>query len=116
MRTIITHCMILTAGVANAQRHQSSGVGARSCAQFAEDYRQSPGVTEQVYFSWAQGFMSGMNFALSSDDKLTYRDLNSSPAETQKAFIRKYCNDLPLGYFADAVLNLFNSLPPATTK
>ena len=33
----------------------AGGAGTLSCAQFAKDYQQSPSVSENAYFSWAQG-------------------------------------------------------------
>ena len=37
------------------------GVGALSCAEVAQAYRDSPKIAEAMYVSWAQGFMAGLN-------------------------------------------------------
>ncbi len=52
------------------------GLGSQTCAQFAEQYRANPQRADIAYISWAQGFMSGWNFAL-MDSKNVYRNLET---------------------------------------
>jgi hypothetical protein len=87
-----------------------SGLGAGTCAQFAQDYRKTPDAAETIYFNWAQGFMTGRNTALAMAKQTTH-DLNSIRIIDQKASIRSYCDAHPLNFFFIAVLDLFESLP-----
>jgi len=104
----------LTAAPANALEDMYSGDGGRSCDQFAKQYRVAPRDTEDSYFSWAEGFMSGRNYALVDlavqGNKQLIRDLGSIGPDTQKLLIRQYCNENPSMLYVAAVLKLFNSL------
>jgi hypothetical protein len=86
----------------------------RSCSEFAQDYRQNPR-SELMYFSWAQGFMTGLNVTQVSL-KRPERDQNARPPSQQMAFIREFCDKRPLAVFADAVAELFSSLPYASPQ
>ena len=37
------------------------GPGVDTCQQFASHYKKKPTFSEDHYFSWAQGYMSGLN-------------------------------------------------------
>jgi hypothetical protein len=86
------------------------GLGSQTCAQFAEQYRAAPEHADLAYMSWAQGFMSGWNFAL-IDSKNTYRNLDALTFDAQATHLRQFCNNHPLASFVQAVIDLFNSLP-----
>lgn len=86
------------------------GMGANSCAEFAEQYRANPKQTEIVYFFWAQGFMSAWNLANLSA-KQPHRDLAAWQIGDQQLKLRKFCNDKPLATFLEAVESLYKSLP-----
>jgi hypothetical protein len=114
MRAIIALAMILTAGVANAQPPKAAmglsamGFGTSTCAMFNNSYRG----LEETYFVWAQGFMSGMNFALSIDPTGgRYADLSAKSISEQKTYIRLYCHNHPSDAYLQAVLNLYSELP-----
>jgi len=111
MRTIIALAMILTASVAPAQERPATvaGAGVFTCAQFAQYYKQDSD-NEGVYFTWAQGFMSGLNFAIFIRGGL-YKDLAALSNEQQQTDIRNYCDQHPLVQYREAVLNLYDSLP-----
>jgi hypothetical protein len=107
MRTIIALAMILTATVANAQQQMVlRGFGASSCSEFAQAYREDPTTVEGLYFTWAQGYMSGANVA-----GRVLRDLAGRSLENQEAHIRSYCDNHPLSSYAEAVLSLYGTLP-----
>ena len=110
MRTIIAHCMILTAGATNAEQGQFVGIGSDTCGVFAQDYRKDGAAVENIYFTWAQGFMSGMNGMLVNEAK-GFRQLTAKSTSEQKAFIRSYCSQHPLDDYPTAVVALFRSLP-----
>ena len=86
------------------------GVGATSCAEFARMYRNSPEYTELVFFSWGQGYMSGLNISAMGQGFLA-RDLAGDMAQQQQE-IRRYCADNPLKNYKDAVFDLYGKLPP----
>jgi hypothetical protein len=88
----------------------ASGIGTETCGKFAEDYRRSPAKVEAVYFTWAQGFMTGRNVALAMSNQSTH-DLHVSSTISQRASIRSYCDAHPLNFYFIAVLDLFESLP-----
>jgi hypothetical protein len=80
-----------------------------SCAQFAKNYASDPERTELIYFSWAQGFMSGYDFA-EMREKQPYFDLNTSSADEQQRSVREFCNAHPLATYIDAVLDVMLKL------
>jgi hypothetical protein len=59
MRAILVFGLVLI--VAPVSAHYVNGAGARSCADFAQAYKNNPGLTEEIFYSWAFGFMSGLN-------------------------------------------------------
>src|SRR5215472_10906620 len=86
------------------------GLGSRTCAQFAKDYRLHREAAEDGYFGWAQGFMSGFNGSLMAR-KLPTRDLASTSLKEQQIRLRLYCDQHPLNTYMQAVLDLFNVQP-----
>ena len=60
------------------------GVGVTSCAEFARLYQGSPEYTELVFFSWGQGYMSGLNISAMGHGFLA-RDLAGDTSQ-QKHF------------------------------
>ncbi len=79
-----------------------------SCEKFGEVYKASPKYVDTVFTSWAQGFMSGFNFATLQKQ---YRDLNASSASDQMIHIMAYCASHPSASFAQAVVELYMMLP-----
>jgi hypothetical protein len=82
------------------------GSGMATCDTFAQMYAKNT-VVEEIYFQWAQGFMTGMNVGKVANTG-TIRDLNSEPTVDQMAAIRQYCNDHPRASYQDAVVDLFS--------
>ncbi len=89
-----------------AEKSAWQGPGTVSCEEFGEAYHRSP-ENETLFFSWALGFMSGLN-----TDLLPNRatDLHGLPMETQKEAIRTYCNAHPRAAYFEAVFKLFNRM------
>ncbi|HEV3114345.1 MAG TPA: hypothetical protein VGY99_27990 [Candidatus Binataceae bacterium] len=83
------------------------GTGTVSCADFGAAYRENPKTNENLFFSWAQGFMSGLN-----TDLLDHREtnLNELSMGTQKQLVRSYCSDHPHAAYFQAVFNLYNRM------
>jgi hypothetical protein len=84
------------------------GSGMETCGKFAQRYAQNT-VVEEIYFQWAQGFMTGMNVGKVVNTGVV-RDLNSEPTIDQMAAIRQFCNDHPLASYQDAVVDLLSHL------
>jgi hypothetical protein len=107
-------CSLAVAVVFNAAPvdAQGYGVGLRSCAEFAKDYSLVGERAEDVYFTWAQGFMSGLNLDAVANRR-PYRLINGNDMATQKIQIRSYCEAHPLVQYVAAVVDLYSRLPPA---
>jgi hypothetical protein len=97
-----------------AEPIELAGVGLKTCGQFAQDYRNNPDIAEALYFTWAQGFLSGVNMLAKGKGSVT-RDLASISVEEQKSWMRHYCNEHPLERYYTGALNLsgkLQQLPP----
>jgi len=70
-------------------------------------YQQDPQSTDEIVFTWAQGYMTGMNAAAF----FTRKNLRGWSLEQQKQHIRAFCDQRPLANVRDAVSDLFNNLP-----
>ncbi len=92
------------------EARQSYGIGTHSCGEFAKSYVANPTVTEDLYFTWAQGSMSGLNLAALGNN-FPYRDLNGEDMISHKTYIRTYCDAHPLSANAMAVITLYSSFP-----
>src|SRR5262245_10339635 len=92
-----------------------SGVGTSSCGKFMNSYKENPARTESLYFSWAQGFMSSINFNRKLQNG-TPIDFGVSPSAAQLSWIRSYCQKNPLKTYLRAATELFLALEHAQTK
>ena len=117
MRFCFVISLLLLGVASSAAQTVTMGLGAATCSQFASDYRRAPKTVETAYFGWAQGFLSGHNFAVlaHAKDSGVAPDLKSLSIEEQQAFIRQYCDSHPLGNYMDAVLDLYWKLIGAQT-
>jgi hypothetical protein len=97
------------------EQGQSYGLGSNSCAEFARSYAADPSVTDDLYFTWAQGFMSGLNLSAIAY-KVPYRKIDGSNMLGQKIQIRSYCDAHPLVAYAVAVFDLYQSFPAALSS
>jgi hypothetical protein len=95
------------------------GPGSVTCGKFAADYRQNPDQVDNLFFTWAQGFMSGFNITETTG---TYRDMTAVPIDAQKKFILNYCDQHPSLEYAKAVMELYHyklplkKTPPASSR
>jgi hypothetical protein len=84
------------------------GLGAQACASFASNFKQNP-MMEKFYFTWAQGYMSGLNMGLLAiGNEMT--DLRNFDIDRQQSFIRRFCDQHPLRDYTDAVDDLFTTM------
>ena len=103
-------CVALFAIAGSAFAYPIQGIGSNSCGQFAADYRKNPEIWEIAYFTWAQGYMSGLNIA-GMGNGYRPRELSGDySAHRQK--IRSFCDQSPLKSYMDAVIDLWKNLPP----
>jgi len=111
--TLAVCCVVAWGGVAYAEgKHfDVRGVGATSCGKYAEMYRMNPRNADDLYISWAQGYISGVNSGMDA-----YFDLGSKTSDEMLRFLRKYCNDHPSANFHEAAEGLLKSLPRIKRK
>jgi hypothetical protein len=95
---------------ANGEGSISRGVGAMTCGEFAKTYSKDPGLTEELAYAWAQGFMTATNVAVVTTGGKQFRDL-AGDTKMQRAYIRSYCDEHPLADFMTAVVELYGTLP-----
>jgi hypothetical protein len=84
-----------------------SGSGATSCAAYARSVQIS-GDYRQLFFPWAQGFMSGLNTSLLPLKLQT--NLAGRSTDDQQAHIDSFCDHHPLAAYVDAVLALYDQM------
>jgi hypothetical protein len=89
-----------------SQTYPARGAGTYTCAEFAQQYKESPQFVETLYFSWAQGFMTGQNLGAR-----IRRDFGGD-IETQKGILRKCCADNPIKSYGEAVVDLYATRKP----
>jgi hypothetical protein len=70
MKWVLTVVVLIAMSGAAVAAGQMNGYGdgMDSCAVFAQEYAANPDAAENVYFTWAQGFMSGLNLEASIGD------------------------------------------------
>jgi hypothetical protein len=100
--------MLASPTPAAADAAAGQGVGTYTCAEAVQAVRRDRQL-DLIYFSWAQGWMTGWNLARMNEDKPT-ADLNSRPLADQRSFIKVYCEQNPQGLYMDAVHELYESI------
>jgi hypothetical protein len=102
-----------------------AGIGAISCETFADmtALEQTKNVTEAAVFDWAQGWMTGANYALRIAAQVgstwsPEKNLYAWSKEQQMNSIRSYCHTHRVKYVFvdDAVSALFLQLPETPKK
>ena len=69
-----------------------AGMGTTSCTAYAQAYKQDPVRLEDLYFVWAQGFMSGLNTRHVPSHEETDLLSKTFPSQAQERFIQRYCD------------------------
>ena len=88
------------------------GLGKESCAKFGELYKLNPTQAEDLFFTWAQGFISGLDLETELQAGMTrLPDGGSLPLEPIKLQIRAYCDAHPLAPYYSSVTKVYMSLP-----
>jgi hypothetical protein len=70
------------------------GAGTQTCTAFANWYRKDASLAENVYFAWAQGFMSALNIARLNNGTES-KNLIAMSIDQEMRYLRTYCNDHP---------------------
>jgi hypothetical protein len=115
-RTLIAAFLLVALSVGHAKEEKQgvalTGAGASTCTEFANVYRGDPTFAENLWFTWTQGFMSGMNNKQIEESGNSV-NLNSITTKEQKQLIRLYCDAHPLAPYLHAVMDLYyNHLSP----
>jgi hypothetical protein len=112
MKILLWALFVVVPAVASADEPegQGYGLGLKSCAQFASEYKAQPTIAEGLYFAWAEGFLSGLNLAAVGFN-LPARSLASVDVASAKVEIRSYCDAHPLAPYYGAVVTIYNKLP-----
>ena len=101
---------VVSTAQANAQSlERLEGAGTHSCAKFTDAFHKSPNM-ELAYFTWAEGFMAGLNIALNAKGHPS-RNTSALSIADQTSRIRKFCEMHPHQGYAAAVQALFSQLP-----
>jgi hypothetical protein len=90
-------------------------LGKSTCGKYLEQKRADPQHADDMFYSWANGYLSGMNEALASAGQPRH-DLGAKSAESKVQFIQDYCKEHPLGDYLSSVLALIRSLPLVTQE
>ena len=88
------------------------GAGLRSCSEFIQDSQKYSPSEEEFYFSWAEGYMSGVNVAKLNDEHA----FKLMPADQQKLYLRNFCNKNLTDKFYKAVYALYLTLYPKVDR
>ncbi|KRA96530.1 hypothetical protein ASD83_15605 [Devosia sp. Root685] len=110
MRLVVAF-VLAASGVASGYAEEGekgtiAGAGWVSCGEYAQKYQADPQNTEDYFYAWAQGYMSGLNQALWQK-----KNLRGWPIARQKQHIRAYCDKRPLANVVAAVQDVFDNLP-----
>ena len=105
----LSFTLLFSAGSAAAEPAVGEGVGTYSCAEFTRAIKADPS-REMLYFSWAQGWMSGWNLALMDAHKPT-ADLRTPDGADQRVFLTSYCKAHPAALYMEAAYRLRASRP-----
>jgi hypothetical protein len=109
---LLVFCFTVTlAGFADAQII-AKGIGAGSCAEYAQFYRADPHGSDSIFLTWAQGYLSGINEAAPD----SYLDLGAKTPDDMARFLRRYCEAHPLANYMDGASELSHSLPTIRKK
>ena len=91
-----------------AETCQDLGLGQNLCGQFTKAYADNK-AAEDIYWTWAAGMMSGLNFASVANSNI-FRDLTGDQDIYRRA-VRNYCAMHPLTTYGGAILDLYVSFP-----
>jgi hypothetical protein len=109
-QTVALLLVLTNAADAASPVPDTAGVGLATCAVFGKEYRANPDYAEAIWFSWLQGYMSGLNAVLKLSDQARH-NLDGMTPDEKKQYVRRFCNEHPLDYYITGAKKLFLSLP-----
>jgi len=104
LAAITAGMLMVTNTAASDDEIYLAGAGGASCGKFIAD-KEDDKIFRDLYFFWAQGFLSGLNFRLLLND--TESAVEFSDYEAHKLWIENYCEENPLDIYALAVAKLW---------
>jgi len=110
-------CAVLAlalAAPALAEPAAGQGVGTYTCAEAGRAIRGDHSL-DLLYFSWAQGWMTGWNLSQMNLNLPTV-DLTALSLENQRAFIKAYCAQHADGLYMDGVYKLYQTMKTSGGK
>lgn len=88
---LILSVAFLPVSAFSSEEQSASGAGTMSCGEYLKHKADTHVLN--IFISWSQGFLSGMNIA----DRIENRQLVLLPdASSIEAYLDKYCKDNPL--------------------
>lgn len=84
------------------------GVGTGSCTQLSKEYQKNPTTAFNRFYTWYEGFVTGLNLLLDPPRNLDMKYLNVTD---QWAALRAYCDKHPLVGFYEAAAKVMSDLP-----
>jgi hypothetical protein len=103
--------LLLAAAPAAAEPAAGQGVGAYTCAEAARAARDDHQL-DLIYFSGAQGWMTGWNLAQLDQHQPT-ADMTALSLPDQRAFLENYCARHADGLYMEAVYKLYQAMKPS---
>ena len=113
--TLVSLSLVLASPVLAEDANVVAGIGATGCGKFTTSLKENPAKTEALYFAWAQGFMSSINFNRKMQNDVPI-DFGVTPAAAQFSWIRSYCQKNPMRTYLRATTELFLALQQAQAK
>jgi hypothetical protein len=105
--------LILAIGVGltavSAHASELIGIGLNPCSEYTTALQAK---SDNLYITWAFGFLSGVNAVNQSTGK-NERDLTALVLDDERQLLGSYCGSHPSAQFLDAVIDLIKVLPRA---
>jgi hypothetical protein len=111
-KLLLAASMLCMGTAAHAEPSFYRGAGLLLCARFNQQLNATKvkaTATENYYFAWAQGYMSGLNETLEATIG-RYRDLNSVSTDYQKQSLRTFCAKNPASMYREGIGALLNAM------
>jgi hypothetical protein len=111
-KLLLAASMLCMGTAAHAEPSFYRGAGVLLCARFNQQLNATKvkaTATENYYFAWAQGYMSGLNETLEARMG-RYRDLNSVSTDNQKQSLRTFCAKNPASMYREGIGALLNTM------
>ena len=90
------------------------GVGGQPCSRFNADHAANAAVNDAAYWTWAQGFLGGLN-AVAVQHAQPIADLDGVSDDAQQKSVGAFCQDHPDSAYFMGVFTLYQSLPTAAS-